>query len=175
VLILREVLAWSAKEVADLLDTSVPSVNSALQRARATITTADTAADVNEPLDDGQKALLTRYVKAFEEYDLEALTTLLHDDATLSMPPLPLWLRGHDDIAAWMAGTGSGCRGSRLVPVVANGMPAFGQYRPSLNGSGHDPWALIVLEISAGRIAAVNNFLDTTRLFPLFGLPACLD
>lgn len=175
VLILREVLAWSAQEVADLLDTSVPSVNSALQRARATITTADTAADVNEPLDDGQKALLTRYVKAFEEYDLEALTTLLHDDATLSMPPLPLWLRGHDDIAAWMAGTGSGCRGSRLVPVVANGMPAFGQYRPSLRGSGHDPWALIVLEISAGRIAAVNNFLDTTRLFPLFGLPACLE
>ncbi|MFD0730838.1 sigma-70 family RNA polymerase sigma factor [Planotetraspora mira] len=174
VLILREVLAWSAQEVADLLDTSVPGVNSALQRARATIATADTAADVHKPLDDEQKALLTRYVKAFEAYDLEALTTLLHDDATLSMPPLPLWLRGHDDIAAWMAGTGSGCRGSRLVPVVANGMPAFGQYRLSLSGSGHDPWALIVLEISAGRIAAVNNFLDTPRLFPLFGLPAHL-
>ncbi|GAA1287181.1 DNA-directed RNA polymerase sigma-70 factor [Planotetraspora silvatica] len=175
VLILREVLAWSAQEVADLLDTSVAGVNSALQRARATIATADTAADVHEPLDDGQKALLARYVKAFEAYDLEALTTLLHDDATLSMPPLPLWLRGHDDIAAWMAGTGSGCRGSRLVPVVANGMPAFGQYRPSLSGSGHDPWALMVLEISMGRIAAVNNFLDTTRLFPLFGLPARLE
>ena len=174
VLILREVLAWSAQEVADLLDTSVPSVNSALQRARATIAAADTTADVHDPLDNEQKALLTRYVKAFEEYDLEALTTLLHDDATLSMPPLPLWLRGHDDISAWMAGTGSGCRGSRLVPVVASGMPAFGQYRPSLGGSGHDPWALIVLEISAGRIAAVNNFLDTTRLFPLFGLPAHL-
>lgn len=175
VLILREVLAWSAQEVADLLDTSVAGVNSALQRARATIATTDTAADVHDPLDNGQKALLTRYVKAFEEYDLEALTTLLHDDATLSMPPLPLWLRGRDDISAWMAGTGSGCRGSRLVPVTANGMPAFGQYRPRLDGSGHDPWALIVLEISAGRIVAVNNFLDTTRLFPLFGLPACLD
>ncbi|GAA4585979.1 sigma-70 family RNA polymerase sigma factor [Planotetraspora phitsanulokensis] len=175
VLILREVLAWSAQEVADLLDTSVPGVNSALQRARATIATADTAADVHRPLDDEQKALLTRYVKAFEDYDLEALTTLLHDDATLSMPPLPLWLRGHDDIVAWMAGTGSGCRGSRLVPVTANGMPAFGQYRPSTSGSGHDPWGLTVLEISAGRIAAVNNFLDTARLFPLFGLPARLD
>ncbi|WP_055482262.1 sigma-70 family RNA polymerase sigma factor [Sphaerimonospora mesophila] len=175
VLILREVLAWSAQEVADLLDTSVPSVNSALQRARATIAAADTTAEVHRPLDDGQKALLTRYVKAFEDYDLEALTTLLHEDATLSMPPLPLWLRGHDDITAWMAGTGSGCRGSRLVPVAANGMPAFGQYRPSLSGSGHDPWALIVLEISAGRIAAVNNFLDTTRLFPLFNLPARLE
>ncbi|GII52731.1 DNA-directed RNA polymerase sigma-70 factor [Planotetraspora thailandica] len=175
VLILREVLAWSAQEVADLLDTSVAGVNSALQRARATITAADTAADVHEPLDETQKALLARYVKAFEEYDLEALTTLLHDDATLSMPPVPLWLRGHDDITAWMAGTGSGCRGSRLVPVTANGMPAFGQYRPSTSGSGHDPWGLTVLEISAGRIAAVNNFLDTARLFPLFGLPARLD
>ena len=88
------------------------------------------------------------------------------------MPPLPLWMRGADDITAWMSGTGNGCRGSRLVPVVANGMPAFGQYRASLTGSGHDPWALIVLEISGGRIAAVNNFLDTAHLFPLFGLPA---
>jgi RNA polymerase sigma-70 factor (ECF subfamily) len=174
VLILREVLAWSAQEAAELLDTSVASVNSALQRARATIATAEVTADVHDPLDGDQQALLTSYVKAFEAYDLEALTTLLHDDATLSMPPLPLWLRGQDDIAAWMAGTGNGCRGSRLVPVVANGLPAFGQYRPSQTGAGHDPWALIVLEISAGRIAGVNNFLDTTRLFPLFGLPAHL-
>ncbi|MFU8875729.1 sigma-70 family RNA polymerase sigma factor [Micromonospora sp. SL4-19] len=174
VLILREVLAWSAQEVAELLDTSVASINSALQRARATLAAVDTAADVYKPLDDEQKALLARYVKAFEAYDLEALTTLLHEDVTLSMPPLPLWLRGHDDIHAWMAGTGSGCRGSRVVPVVANGMPAFGQYRPSRTGSGYDPWALIVLELSAGRIAAITNFLDTARLFPLFGLPARL-
>jgi RNA polymerase sigma-70 factor, ECF subfamily len=90
------------------------------------------------------------------------------------MPPLPLWLRGPDDITAWMSGTGSGCRGSRLVPVVANGMPAFGQYRPAVSGTGHDPWALIILDVSAGRITAVNNFLDTDRLFPLFGLPAHL-
>ncbi|MFI5496722.1 sigma-70 family RNA polymerase sigma factor [Actinoplanes sp. NPDC051859] len=172
VLILREVLAWSAQEVADLLDTSVPSVNSALQRARATIAAADTGAEVSQPLDHEQRELLGRYVTAFEAYDLEALTALLHEDATLSMPPLPLWLRGHADIAAWMGGTGSGCRGSRLVPVAANGLPAFGQYRPS--GSGHDPWALIVLETSAGRITGVNNFLDTARLFPLFGLPAHL-
>jgi RNA polymerase sigma-70 factor, ECF subfamily len=174
VLILREVLVWSAQEVADLLDTSVPSVNSALQRARATLSAADTAADVYRPMDEEQKALLARYVQAFEAYDLKALTTLLHEDATLSMPPLPLWMRGHDDIIAWMSGTGCGCRGSRLVPVVANGLPAFGQYRPSQTGAGHEPWALIVLEVSAGRIAAVNNFLDTERLFPLFGLPARL-
>ncbi|WP_196255769.1 sigma-70 family RNA polymerase sigma factor [Micromonospora sp. WMMC415] len=175
VLILREVLAWSAQEVADLLGTTVASVNSALQRARATLAAADTTADVYRPLDEEQKALLARYVKAFEAYDLTALTTLLHEDATLSMPPLPLWMRGHDDILTWMGGTGCGCRGSRLVPVVASGLPAFGQYRPSLSGSGHDPWALIVLEISGGRIAGVNNFLDTARLFPLFGLPGRLE
>ncbi|MCA2217719.1 sigma-70 family RNA polymerase sigma factor [Jidongwangia harbinensis] len=171
VLILREVLAWSAQEVAELLDTSVPSVNSALQRARATLATTDAAAEVKRPLDEEQQALLTRYVRAFESYDLAALTALLHEDATLSMPPLPLWLRGPDDIAAWMSGTGSGCRGSRLLPVTANGMPAFGQYRPAAAGPGHEPWALIVLDLSAGGIAAVHNFLDTTRLFPLFGLP----
>jgi len=172
VLILREVLAWSAQETAELLDTSVPSVNSALQRARATLAAATpSAGDLHQPLDSDQRALLARYVTAFEAYDLSALTTLLHEDATLSMPPVPLWLRGHDDISAWMAGTGGGCRGSRLIPTVASGLPAFGQYRPSLTGAGHDPWALIVLEISDGRIAGVNNFLDTARLFPLFGLP----
>ncbi|GAA4937716.1 sigma-70 family RNA polymerase sigma factor [Actinoplanes utahensis] len=175
VLILREVLAWSAQETAELLDTSVASVNSALQRARATLAAATpSAGDPFQPLDADQRALLARYVQAFEAYDLSALTTLLHEDATLSMPPVPLWLRGHDDISAWMAGTGCGCRGSRLVPTVASGLPAFGQYRPSLTGAGYDPWALIVLEISDGRISGVNNFLDTARLFPLFGLPAHL-
>lgn len=174
VLILREVLAWSAQEVAELLGTSVASVNSALQRARATIASADLSADVHRPLDEEQRVLLARYVKAFEEYDLAALTTLLHSDATLSMPPLPLWLRGHDDILAWMSGTGRGCRGSRLVPAVASGMPAFGQYRPAASGAGHEPWALIVLELRGGRIAGISNFLDTGTLFPLFGLPGRL-
>ncbi len=175
VLILREVLAWSAQEVADLLDTSVPSVNSALQRARATIAATDRSAEVHEPDDEDQRKLLARYVQAFEAYDLSALTALLHEDATLSMPPFALWLRGHDDITAWMAGTGRHCEGSRLVPVVANGLPAFAQYRRDTEGPGHVPWALIVLEISDGRIAGINNFLDTERLFPVFGLPARLD
>jgi len=174
VLILREVLAWSAQEVADLLDTSVPSVNSALQRARVTIAATDKTAEVLEPGDDEQRKLLARYVEAFEAYDLTALTALLHEDATLSMPPLPLWLRGPDDITAWMRGTGFGCEGSRLIPTVANGLPAFGQYRVAADGEGHEPWALIVLEISDGRITGVTNFLDTERLFPLFGLPAQL-
>ncbi|MEV6303541.1 sigma-70 family RNA polymerase sigma factor [Actinoplanes sp. NPDC051861] len=180
VLILREVLAWSAQEVADLLGTSVAGVNSALQRARATIAAADTGADLHQPLDAEQKALLGRYVSAFEAYDLTALTALLHEDAVLNMPPLPLWLRGTTDIRAWMSGAGIGCEGSRLLPVTANGLPAFAQYRRSTTGAGHDPWAIIVLEIHDGRIATVNNFLDNTfirdapALFPLFGLPTHL-
>jgi RNA polymerase sigma-70 factor, ECF subfamily len=169
VLILREVLAWSAQEVAELIEASVPSVNSALQRARATLATAEPAADVYRPLDNEQKALLARYVQAFESYDMSALTALLLEDATLSMPPLPLWMRGPAEIVAWMTGAGSVCRGSRLVPVVANGMPAFGQYH--IGASGYEPWALITLELSEGRIAGQTFFLDTARLFPLFGLP----
>lgn len=166
VLVLREVLSWSANEVAELLGTTVASVNSALQRARATLAEVNvTATDTLEPMDKDQLALLARYVDAFERYDLDSLTSLLHEDAKLSMPPLSLWLRGHADIREWMQGTGNGCQGSRLVPVAANGTPAFGQYRTT------GPWALIVLEMSAGKIIGVNNFLDTERLFPLFGLP----
>jgi RNA polymerase sigma-70 factor (ECF subfamily) len=175
VLILREVLSWSANEVAELLGTTVASVNSALQRARATLAESHVASETRNPLDQDQAALLARYVDAFERYDMDSLASLLHEDATLSMPPLALWFRGHDDIRAWMLGPGSGCRGSRLVPTAANGSPAFGQYRPSASGAGHEPWALIILDISAGRISGVNNFLDTERLFPLFGLPARLD
>ena len=176
VLILREVLVWSAAETAELLGTTVASVNSALQRARATLASVDVAqTDTLQPLDPEQQEFLSRYVSAFESYDLDTLATLLHDDVVLSMPPLEMWLRGPAEIRAWMLGTGSGCRGSRLIPTVANGSPAFGQYRPSATGSGHEPWALIILEISGGRIAGVNNFLDTERLFPLFGLRPRLD
>jgi RNA polymerase sigma-70 factor, ECF subfamily len=190
VLILREVLGWSANEVAELLDTTVASVNSALQRARATLAAADLAADPVKPMDDEQRKLLARYVEAFERYDMAALTSLLHDDATLNMPPLPMWFQGHDAIRGWMLGPGIGCAGSRLIPTVANGMPAFGQYRPAATADssewggpaptiradgGHLPWALIVLEISAGRIKGITNYLDAARLFPLFGLPDRLD
>lgn len=175
VLILREVLAWKASEVAELLDTTVASVNSALQRARATIdghVRHDT--DTADPLDEDQKKLLDRYVAAFEGYDMEALTALLHEDAVLSMPPYDLWLQGIPDIRAWHENQGIGCKGSRLVPTVANGMPAFGQYRVDPEG-GHAPWALQVLEISGGRIVGLNAFLDTERWFPLFDLPEHLD
>jgi len=175
VLILREVLRLKAEEVAELLGSTVASVNSALQRARATLAASDLSdTDATDPLDDAHRALLDRYVDAFERYDMESLTSLLHEDATLSMPPYELWMRGHDDIRGWMLGTGMGCRGSRLVPTWANGMPAFGQYRPSGPGGSHEPWALQVIEVSDGRIVGINSFLDTANLFPMFGLPARL-
>jgi len=175
VLILCEVLRWKAAEVAELLETSVASVNSALQRARATIE----ASEINpsEPaLDEPDRELLARYVEAFERYDMEELTSLIHEDATQSMPPFDLWLRGRDDILTWWVGPGAGCRGSRVIPTVAaNGSPAFGQYKPSETGEGYDPWALQVLEISDGRIIELTFFLGTETIFPLFGLPARLD
>ncbi|MFD9411499.1 sigma-70 family RNA polymerase sigma factor [Streptomyces sp. NPDC059989] len=176
VLILREVLAWKADEVAQLLDTTVASVNSALQRARATLAGSRIReSEAADPLDADQAKLLEQYLSAFEAYDISRLTTLLHEDAVLSMPPFDLWLRGIEDIAAWHLNQGIGCKGSRLIPTTANGMPAFGQYRPAASGSGHVPWALQVLEISDGKIVGLNAFLDTARWFPLFGLPEQLD
>jgi RNA polymerase sigma-70 factor (ECF subfamily) len=176
VLILREVLRWEASEVAELLETSVASVNSALQRARATLAKSNVSAtDPAPPLNDSDRAMLERYVAAFEKYDFNALTALIRQDAIQSMPPYDMWLRGRDDIFAWWVGPGNGCRGSRVIPTVgANGSPAFGQYKPSPNG-GYEPWALQVLELSGGRIVELTFFLDTARLFPLFGLPPRLD
>jgi len=175
VLILREVLRWQATEVAELLETSVASVNSALQRARSTLAVTNvTDSDPMQPMDEEQQALLARYIEAFERYDLDSLVSLLHEDATWSMPPYTLWMQSHDEIQRWMLGPGSGCRGSRLVPTVANGLPAFGQYRPSPDG-GWEPWALQVIEISDRRISGANFFLDTASLFPLFGLPPRLE
>ena len=176
VLILREVLRWEATEVAELLGTSVPSVNSALQRARATVAKVDPgSADPKPALSEADRALLERYVAAFEQYDMVRLTSLIREDASQSMPPYDMWLRGRDDIFAWWVGPGISCAGSRLLPTAgANGSPAYGQYKPSPAG-GYDPWALQVLELSDGRIGEFTFFLDTAKLFPLFGLPARLD
>src|SRR5437764_6382228 len=172
-LILCEVLKWQATEAAELLDRSVASINSALQRARATLATADTTAPAD--LDDETRALLERYVDAFEAYDIDRLTELLHEDAVQSMPPFSLWLRGRDDIFTWWLGPGIGCKGSKLVPVgLVNGMPAWGPYKPA-PGGGREPWALIVPEVSDGRIVELTFFLDTKALFPLFGLADHLD
>jgi RNA polymerase sigma-70 factor (ECF subfamily) len=177
VLILCEVLRWKAAEVAELLETSVASVNSALQRARATLDASDVSAASTSPsVDEADAELLARYVEAFERYDMDALTSLIHEDATQSMPPYDLWLSGRQDIFDWWVGPGAACRGSRVVPTVAaNGSPAFGQYKPSPTGEGYEPWALQVVEIEDGRIVELTFFLDTETLFPLFNLPARLD
>jgi len=176
VLILREVLRWEASEVAELLDSTVQSVNSSLQRARATLGKSHVSSEDRLPaLSTGDRAMLERYVAAFERYDMKALTSLIREDASQSMPPYDMWLSGRDDILKWWLGPGIGCRGSRMIPVgSANGSPAFGQYKPSPRG-GYDPWALQVLELSAGRIVEFTFFLDTAKMFPLFGLPPRLD
>jgi RNA polymerase sigma-70 factor (ECF subfamily) len=176
-LILCEVLRWPAAEAAELLDSSVASVNSALQRARATLS-ALPAGPHPGPLEEAEEALLRRYVEAFESYDIEALVSLLHKDAVQSMPPFELWLQGADNIGTWMVQPGpSACRGSKLLPTSANGSPAFGQYKPDPAG-GFAPWAIQVLEVSGTKIAGLSFFLellDPERLFPAFGLPLHLE
>jgi RNA polymerase sigma-70 factor (ECF subfamily) len=171
VLILREVLRWKASEVAELLDTSVVSVNSALQRARSTLAESNVAeSDVLMPQDEEQRALLARYVDAFERFDIDSLVALLHEDATMSMPPYELWLEGAGELRKWLLGAGSGCRGSRFEPVVANGSPAFAQWRAGGSGGSFEAWAIHVLRVSDGRISGIDFFVDPD-LFPLFGLP----
>ena len=176
VLLLCEVLRWQASEVAELLETSVASVNSALQRARATL--ADQDLDAGRPVDaleESDRELLSRYVDAFQRYDIDALTSLIQEDATQSMPPYDLWLSGRDDIFRWWFGPGIGCEGRASIPTVAaNGSPAFGQYKPA-EGGGYEPWALQVVEIADGKIAELTFFLETETLFPLFGLPPRID
>jgi RNA polymerase sigma-70 factor (ECF subfamily) len=175
-LILCEVLQWKATEVAELLGTTVASVNSSLQRARATLETSQpSASNTQMNLNEPDRELLARYVRAFEAYDIAGLTELIHEDAVQSMPPYDLWLSGRDDIFTWWLGPGIGCRDSRVIPTMAaNGSAAFGQYKPSPQG-GHDPWALQVIDIRDGKIGELTFFLATETLFPLFGLPLEFD
>jgi RNA polymerase sigma-70 factor (ECF subfamily) len=176
-LILCEVLRWQVSETAELLDTSVPAINSALQRARSTLR-ALPQEDRADQLDGADAELLARYVEAFEHYDIERLVTLLREDAVQSMPPFAMWIQGATDIGRFMVEPGpSQCRGSRLLATSANGCPAFGQYKPDPKG-GYMPWALQVLEISDGAITGMQFFLyplEPARLFPSFGLPLHLD
>lgn len=173
VLLLVEVLGWSAAEVADALEGSVASVNSALQRARATLAerNLNSAAELSpSQMSLSQMSLVNRYVSAFESFDIEGMVSLLKEDATLSMPPIELWFRGAQAIRTWLNGLGGGCRGSRLIATSACGLPAFGQYRTNPEG-GYKPWALIVLELDGDSISSWNAFLDTATLFPHFDLP----
>ncbi len=169
VLILCEVLRWPAAEVAELLDTSVAAINSALQRARATMASLD-AGSRSSSVDSEQAELLASYVDAFERFDMDKLVSLLHDDAVQSMPPYAMWLRGPADIVAWMLGPGAECRGSRLLATQANGCVAYAQYRPDPSG-GHAPWALQVIEVSDGLISGIHSFLEPGRLFAACGVP----
>ncbi|HUD37061.1 MAG TPA: sigma-70 family RNA polymerase sigma factor [Streptosporangiaceae bacterium] len=175
VLILRDVLQFSAAESAELLGTTVASANSALQRARIAMPTAESpglghlASDGN----DADQALLEEYVTAFEAYDISRLTTLLRADAIQSMPPFAMWLRGRENIGQFMLGPGAECRGSRLLPVRANGCAAFAQYR-SDHAGGHAPWGIQVIQTQDGQLSALHVFVLMPELFTLFGLPAKL-
>ncbi|GAB3225626.1 sigma-70 family RNA polymerase sigma factor [Glycomyces halotolerans] len=172
VMLMREVLRFSATETADALGLSPASVNSALQRARATMEkVAPEPAERYDETDADLKRLVDGYVTAFQAYDMKALTSLLHDEVSLSMPPIPMWFSGPEAVTEFMLGPGRACRDSRLVPVAANGLPAFGHYKPSDEPGLWTPWSITVLEIADGRIAGLNYFLDTVRLFPIFGLP----
>ncbi len=172
-LILCEVLRWQATEVADLMETTVAAINSAVQRARATLAAVHRDGPPAEAVDADQERLLARYVDAFERYDVATLVTLLRDDAIQSMPPYAMWLQGPDSIASWLLGPGIECRGSRLVRLSANGCAAFGQYRSDGQG-GHRPWAIQLIEVAERKISGFHSFLDT-NLFAAFGLPPALS
>ena len=173
VLLLTDVVGWSAAEAAEGLSMTVPAVNSALQRARATLKERDPSPAASE-LSPAQATLVERYVAAFERYDVQALTAVLHEDVTMCMPPASLWLRGPEAVVAWLLGRGSACRGSRLIPVAAAGQPAFAQYKPDPDTGGFRAWALLVLEVGGDGVTGQTFFLDTEALFPLFGLPLLL-
>ncbi|HEX3111040.1 MAG TPA: sigma-70 family RNA polymerase sigma factor [Thermoanaerobaculia bacterium] len=172
-LLLTEVLGWSAAEVAECLETSVASVNSALQRARATLGNRNLT--TAEPLTEEEQEVVDQYVDAFQRYDVDTLVSLLRDDVNFSMPPITLWLQGPEHVRSWLLGAGCGCRGSKLVRVEACGSPAFAQYRAGETSGTYNAWALIVLELSGGRISGWNSFLDTETIFPLFGMPLHLS
>jgi RNA polymerase sigma-70 factor, ECF subfamily len=176
VLILREVLRWQASEVAQLLGMTVASVNSALQRARATVDQLNLDASGPAALEGDDQELLERYVDYFERYDIDSLVALIADDAEFSMPPFDLWLHGTGDIAKWYVGQGSGCNDSRIIATRANGCAAFAQYKPAGNGV-REPWALQVIETSDGKITALHHWIPpfAAQLFEAFGLPPRLE
>jgi RNA polymerase sigma-70 factor, ECF subfamily len=171
VLILCEVLRWQATEVAELLETSVASVNSALQRARATLATSQDE-QLDPTVDPEQQALLARYVDAFERYDIPKLVALLREDVIMSMPPFPLWLVGADDVAGWFLGEGIVCKDGRLLPVEVNGTAGFGNYH-KVGPNRWEPWAIQVIEVAGGKIVGHHNFVGAD--FAAFGLPPYIE
>ncbi|WP_211240445.1 sigma-70 family RNA polymerase sigma factor [Haloglycomyces albus] len=171
-LIMRDVLSFSARETADALDISPNSVNSALQRARATLSDLRSQPSYAQPESNRVNTKLAEsYANAFETFNIDALKTLLHDDVVMSMPPLELWLTGPDNVGAFITGPGKGCEGSKLIPVHANGSIAFGHYKPDEEDpSILTPWSITVLETDDHVITGLNYFLDVETLWPMFGL-----
>jgi RNA polymerase sigma-70 factor (ECF subfamily) len=176
VLILREVLRWQASEVAELLGMTVASVNSALQRARATVDQLELDTSGPADLTGDEQDLLTKYVDYFERYDIDSLVSLIAEDAEFSMPPFDLWLRGTPDIAKWYVGQGAGCEDSRMIATRANGCAAFAQYKPA-GANRWEPWALQVIEVSDGKISGLHHWIPpfAGQLFDAFGLPPILE
>jgi len=172
ILILFDVLDWDASEIANLLDTSTAAVNSALQRARGTLA-SHRGQQLDSLLDEEHTSLLTRYMDAFERYDIDALVKLLRDDAILTMPPFNMWLEGPEDIVGWWLGQGIGCKDSRMIPISVNGTGGFGSYRPTAPGRW-EPFAIQVVEAAGGKIIAQHNFLFPEK-FADFGLPPSLQ
>jgi RNA polymerase sigma-70 factor (ECF subfamily) len=174
VLVLRDVLAFTAKETAQILDTTVPSVNSALQRARVSLNSQrPDPFEIGDPEDIEQRDLLRRYVAAFEAHDVAALKAILREDAVTLMPPFPWRLTGAETIAG-VIGASDSCAGARLVPCRVNGAQGFGQYRPG-DDNVLRPFALVAVQVWDGRIAQIVTFLGTQHRFREFGLPDSLD
>jgi RNA polymerase sigma-70 factor (ECF subfamily) len=171
VLILRDVLAWRAAEVAELLGTTTVSVNSALQRARAQLAEATPVEEqIAEPGEADQRELLDRYVNAFVNADVTAIASLLRSDVELEMPPYLSWFRGRDAIRSFLAGRLTVAPGRRwMVPTNANGLPAAGAYVRGEDGVLH-AHSIQVLTMTGSGIARIVAFLDH-RLFAIFGLP----
>lgn len=171
VMLLREVLRFSAAETAETLQISPASVNSALQRAKATMAKVGADDTAPEITDEDLRRLVDGYMSAFQAYDMDVLKAMCSEDVSLSMPPIPMWFSGPESVAEFMLGPGHECRDSRLIPTGANGLPAFGHYKTSDREGVWEPWSITVLELEGGRIKGLNYFLDAARLFPLFGLP----
>jgi RNA polymerase sigma-70 factor (ECF subfamily) len=176
VLILRDVLGFHANEVADMLDSTVESANSALKRARASLERGRSAAGDHEPppasASPAEDAIVASFVRAWESADLDALVALLTDDAFISMPPMPLEYEGRDVVARFCAGLFATGRTFDLVPTRANGQPAFGAYLRTPNGVSHGT-GLYVLTLAGDRICAMTRFEN--GVLPWFGLPRSLS
>lgn len=173
VFILKDVFDWSSKEIAEVLELSPAAVNSALQRARETMKRTELRSDVPNQMDaEPDRELLSRYIQAFEQFDVDALVALFHEEGCMSMPPFTMWVRGKDNLFKFFSLTRPHCEGSRFLPVTINGgYPALAQYMPSPEAASVlIPWGIHVVEIKDQKIRHVQNFINT-KLFLRFGLP----